>query len=132
MRLLRRFNRWMNGLSMEGQVGITILMALVVGSALGIGLAYGMSAWDDYRHPHVKFQWGEIIETGPCYKRGKSRKCKIAVRADDGRVFKSEYREREATLGRMLPITEYKDRGDDSGRTYFHFSMSGLNREVGK
>lgn len=120
----RRFNRWLGGLSCEGQVGIGVLMAAIGGSALGALIAYSMTPFTvgGYYHPIVKQQWGAVETFINCRKAGKSSrlKCDVGVRADDGRLFQSTLRQ-PIEVGMMVPITEYKDRGDDSGRTFFEF-----------
>lgn len=106
-----------------------ITCSIVIGVAGGIGIASALYHGSRYFHPLVKFQWGEVIELGQCYKSGKSSvHCGVKVLADDGRIFSSSYSS-PTTLGHRLPITEYRSRGDDSGRTYFHFSMDGADRK---
>lgn len=128
-KLFLRFSDWMgDGFVGPWQFLVGLILCIIVGGILAFGGVYGFRAYYNWSHPLVKFQWGEVVELGQCYRSGKSSaRCGVKVLAEDGRIFSSEY-SRPTTLGHRLPITEYKDRGDDSGRTYFHFSMDGARR----
>lgn len=122
--LYRKLNCWLDSLSVEGQVSVGAAMSIVLGCGLGALAVALMSPFSvgGYYHPIVKQQWGSIEAVSNCRKSGKSSYllCDVGVRADDGRLFQSTLRQ-PVEVGKMVPIAEYKDRGDESGRTFFQF-----------